>query len=166
LGPTDSNARTQAKINGRERSPVLTRLLAEKARPISAEGSRTGGTANKTNSTYTNKAAMYGKVGAGLAGFSTGVSAYNIATAQNKGDQAAAEVTSASAAVVGGELGAGIGSVAGPPGAIVGGLIGSMVGSVAGSSAVQGSMNKPQGLPSQKIDEKGKYLAPQDGTRR
>lgn len=83
--------------------------MAENMRPMSGEGSRIGGTANKTNSGVNNTVGMLGTAGrvAGVA--CVGISVLNVATAEDKSQAVATEGGDLVGAVVGGEIGAAIG---------------------------------------------------------
>jgi RHS repeat-associated protein len=149
LDAGDSQGRTQAKIDAREKTPAITKAMAENMRPIAEEGTRTSGTANKTNSGVNNTASKLGTAGKVLGVASIGVSVYNVSTADDKSQAVATEVGAIGGAVVGGEIGAiagaeigvffgGVGAV---PGAIIGGIIGSVIGSITGGQVGKGVHN-------------------------
>jgi|GEM_PF-173890 len=145
LSPGDSKGRTKAKIDARNSTPPVMQEVAENMRPINAEGSRSGGTANKTNVGVNKTVDALGKVGKGLAVISVGTSVYNIATADDKIRQTTKEVGGTAGAVGGGVLGAKIGTAIGalfggvgaPVGAAVGAFIGSWFGGKAGDKAAE-----------------------------
>lgn len=117
LSPTDANGRTAAKVQARSNTPTITKTMAENMRPIAKEGTRVGGTANKSNAGV-NKLA--GKLGAGgklLGVAGAGLSVYNVATADDKSQAVAKEGGAMAGAIIGGIVGS-----------IGGGIIGSFVG--------------------------------------
>ena len=139
LDKTNTQGRTQAKVEARSKTPAISKTIAESMRPISEEGTRAGGTANKTNTGVNEAASKLGKVGKVMGAASVGIAAYNIATAEDKGQAVATEAGSFAGAIAGGEagatIGAGIGVWFGGAGAVPGAVIGGIVGSIAGSFA-------------------------------
>lgn len=125
--------------------PVIMREVAEQMRPITKEGDRTGGTANKTNAKVNNTVKALGKVGKVSGAAAGGIAVYNIVTAEDKPRAIAKETGVLTGAIIGGELGAkggaGIGAFFGGagalPGAIAGGVIGSVAGGIAGGETVE-----------------------------
>ena len=125
------------------------REVAENMRPISGESARISGTASKTNTGVNNMVGTLGTVGkvAGVA--SIGISAYNVATAENKTKAISTEVGGLAGAIAGGEVGAEIGAGIGVwfggagavPGAIIGGIAGSITGSILGSKVGEKTYN-------------------------
>lgn len=164
LDPTDSKGRTQAKIDAREKTPAITRTMAEQMRPIGEESSRTGGTASKTNSGVNSKVETIGKIGKVAAVGTAAVSVYNVATAEDKGKAVVTEGGSIAGAIAGGEIGAEMGAFGGVPGAIIGGVVGAIIGGVVGETVMEGSMSSPS-VPNN-FDARGNYIVPQDNTAR
>jgi hypothetical protein len=143
LSPSDSKGRTQAKIDAREKSPTVTRQLAEKMRPMSEEASRLGGTASKTNTSVNSQVETMGKIGKAAAVVAVGVAVYDVATSDNKPKAVIRNGGALVGAAVGGELGAKTGAAIGVwfggagavPGAIIGGIIGSIAGGIVGATS-------------------------------
>jgi len=143
LSPSDSKGRSQAKIEAREKSPTVTKELAEKMRPMSDEASRVSGTASKTNSSVNSQVETMGKIGKAATVVAVGVAAYDIATSDNKPKAVARNGGALVGAAVGGELGAKAGAAIGVwfggagavPGAIIGGIVGSVVGGIVGATS-------------------------------
>lgn len=141
LDPTDSKGRTQAKVEARAKTPQVTKTMAENMRPMSGEGARTGGTANKTNVGVNSTAKNLGRVGKAAGALSVGFSVYNVATAEDKSRAVAEEGGALVGAVAGGETGAAAGAAFGllfggagaVSGAIIGGIIGSATGAIMGA---------------------------------
>ncbi|HTH56911.1 MAG TPA: DUF6443 domain-containing protein [Cyclobacteriaceae bacterium] len=164
LSPNQTAERTQLKAQTRERTPAITREMIEQDRPMSKELTKTGGTANKTNAGYDAKAETAGTIGKAGTLFSAAVSAYNIATAENKTEQTVKESGAWAGAISMGEVGAQLGSVGGVPGSVVTGLVFSVIGAFAGENIMGGSM---QSTPVQSNQSpNGQYLAPKDATDR
>ncbi len=149
LDKTDSQGRTQAKMEARQQTPTVMREVAEKMRPSSGESTRVEGTASKTNAGVNSMVGTLGKVGkvAGVA--SIGISVYNVASAENKPQAIATEGGALLGAIAGGELGAEAGAAIGiwfggvgaVPGAIVGGVVGSIGGGILGANAGTSTYN-------------------------
>ena len=136
LDKADSKGRLEAKMDARSKTPALTRAIIESERPSTVERTKTSGTANKTNSSYNNKANVYGKTGKALAVVGVGISINNIATSDDKNQQILTEGASWAGAIAGGEAGGTAGAVAGPYGALVGGILGAVTGGILGEVAV------------------------------
>ena len=145
LDANDSRGRTNAKINARQKTPTVTKTMAENMRPISGESNRVGGTANKSNASVNNRVKTYGNIGkvAGVAGL--GISVYNISNADNKGKAVVEEGGAWTGAIIGGEAGAVLGGEVGllfggagaVPGAVIGGFLGSITGAIIGGEAAE-----------------------------
>ena len=141
LDPKDSAARTAAKQAARDKTPQPYKAMAESKHSMSNESSKVGGTANKTNSGVNKAMNITGKVGKGLLVVGAGMSAYNIATAENKTRAVAQEAGTWTGAIAGGKAGASAGAAIGAffggvgavPGAIIGGFIGSVTGGIIGN---------------------------------
>ena len=140
---TTSAERTSAKVKARASTPTEYAAVAEAMRPIGEEGSRTGGTVNKTNANVNSKIKIAGKLGRGAVVLSAGVSVYNITTAQDKTRAVTGEAGAWGGALIGGGLGAkggaavgaffgGVGAV---PGAFIGGIVGGAAGAIVGEEA-------------------------------
>jgi RHS repeat-associated protein len=149
LDKTDSQGRTQAKMEARAKTPAVMREVAEQMRPSSGESTRVGGTASKTNAGVNNMVGTLGKVGKVAGVTAIGVSVYNVATAENKPQAVATEGGALVGAIAGGELGAETGAAIGVwfggagavPGAIIGGIIGSIGGGIIGANASTSTYN-------------------------
>jgi hypothetical protein len=143
LNVEDAKGRSDAKIDARSKTPVITRVIAENMRPISKEGTRTGGTANKTNTGVNKTVAVLGTAGKAAGALSIGISVYKVAMAENKVESVAKEGGAIAGAVAGGTaggeagalVGSAFGGVGAVPGAFVGGIVGSIVGAIVGSDA-------------------------------
>ncbi len=160
LSSTDSKGRTKLKTQARQNTPATTKAMAEKMRPMSGESSRTGGTANKTNTGVNKAVDKLGKFGKANLAVNIAIGATEIAMSDDKA-QAATEVGfSTAAAIASGEAGATLGgSIAGVPGAIVGGLTFSVIGGITGEMMLQGSSGS---APPDNTDSNGMYVPPAD----
>jgi RHS repeat-associated protein len=143
LDPSDSAGRSQAKADARAKTPTVMKEAAEQMRPVKDEASRATGTASKTNAKVNSTVSKLGTVGRAAGVAAVGISAYNVATAENKTQAVAQEGGALAGAMVGGELGAKGGAVVGAlfggagavPGAIIGGIGGAVVGGILGAKA-------------------------------
>ncbi len=138
LDPTDSAGRTQLKMEARARSSEFGRRFAEHVRPSSAEASRVGGTASRSNPGVNRGASVLGGVGRASVATAAGVSAYRIYAADSDARpriiaQESGSWTGALAfGAAGAKGGAAVGAFFTPLGALIGAGIGGLVGSIAG----------------------------------
>jgi RHS repeat-associated protein len=82
--PAASAARTALKIEARAASSPTGAGIAEVMRPIANEAARIGGTASKSNAAVNAAMGVAGKAGPALMVAGVAVSAYNVATSDNK----------------------------------------------------------------------------------
>ncbi len=142
---TTSAERTQLKLDARAKTPQPYLALAEQKHSMSNEAVKFGGTVNKSNAGVNATMETVGKVGKGLLVVGLGISAYNIATADNTTKAVVQEAGTWTGAIAGGQTGATIGAAIGVlfggvgavPGAIVGGLIGSVTGGFIGNQVAK-----------------------------
>ncbi len=142
--PVASAARTALKIEARAASSPTGAAIAETMRPIANEAARVGGTASKSNAAVDAAMGVAGKAGPALMVVGAGVSAYNVATADNKsralaqeggtwaGAVALGSIGGAAGAQVGAAVGVWFGGAGAVPGAAIGGVIGALGGGIAG----------------------------------
>ena len=145
LDPGDSAGRTALKTEARAASSPGSQVIAETMRPIAEEASRLGGTVTKTNASVDAALGAAGKAGPALMAVGVAMSAYNVATADNKPRAVAREggawagalsfgglgaVGGAKAGAIVGSFFGGVGAV---PGAAIGGLVGALGGGVVGA---------------------------------
>ncbi|WP_367916099.1 RHS repeat domain-containing protein [Leadbetterella sp. DM7] len=158
MDKTNSQGRTQAKMEAREKTPAVMREVAERMRPSSGESSRVGGTANKTNAGVNSMVGKLGVAGKAAGVTAVGFSVYNVSVAENKPQAVATEGGALLGAVAGGEIGAQAGAAIGVwfggagalPGAVIGGVLGSIGGGIIGAKAGESSYN----MVKTKIEEK------------
>jgi RHS repeat-associated protein len=143
IDPGHSPARSQLKIDARAASSPTGMTIAEIMAPISAEASRAG-RPSVTNPTVNSAMEAAGKAGPALLVVGLGVSAYNVATADNApkalareggawaGALAVGSLVGQAGAGIGGFVGAFVGGVGAVPGAAVGGFIGAVGGGIYG----------------------------------
>jgi hypothetical protein len=143
--PVASAARTALKIEARAVSSMTGAAIAEIMRPIANEAARVGGTASKGNAGVDAAMRAAGKAGPAILVVGAGLSAYNIATAENTSRAIAQEGGAWAGGLAlgsaGGSLGAQGGAAIGVwfggfgavPGAVIGGAVGAIGGGIVGA---------------------------------
>ena len=143
--PVASAARTALKIESRAVSSMTGAAIAEIIRPIANEAARVGGTASKGNAGVDAAMRAAGKAGPAILVVGAGLSAYNIATAENTSRAIAQEGGAWAGGLAlgsaGGSLGAQGGAAIGVwfggfgavPGAVIGGAVGAIGGGIVGA---------------------------------
>jgi hypothetical protein len=143
--PVASAARTALKIEARAVSSMTGAAIAEIMRPIANEAARVGGTASKGNAAVDAAMGAAGKAGPAILVVGAGLSAYNIATAENTSRAIAQEGGAWAGGLAlgsaGGSLGAQGGAAIGVwfggfgavPGAVIGGAVGAIGGGIVGA---------------------------------
>lgn len=135
ISSSDNTARNAAITEIRQKTPAGYRAITEKMKP-SGTKPRVGATANKTNATVNKVMKGTGAVGKVMLGVGVGISAYNIATAENTGKAIVEEGGGWAGALAGGFMGAEVGMkfgmLFGPTGAIIGAFVGGIAGGIYG----------------------------------
>ena len=149
LSPSDSAGRTAAKVAARENTSPLGKAMAEAMRPIAEEGTRTGGTASKTNPGVNKTMQRVSMVGRGMIVAGALISINNVVSApeaqrglvivmsQEAGAWVGAWAFGSAGALGGGVVGAPLGPPGMAAGALGGGIAGSIGGSMAGAQAAE-----------------------------
>lgn len=137
LDPSDSAGRKAIKEDAREQTPKLIRDLIESRRPSTDARPGTGGTANASNPNVNALGRVFKVVGRGLIVAGAVISAYDIATSDDRPRAVARQGGAWAGALTGGGLGAYGGSFILPGwGTAVGGIVGSIGGSFLGEEGV------------------------------